>query len=177
MAYKISSAQTIYRGRIFSLVNSRLTGPDGHRFERDTVVHPGASAMIPLIGKDKVLLVRQFRYAAGQALWEIPAGTLDKNEPPARCARRELIEETGYAARTMKKVLTFFSCPGFCTERIHLFVAKGLAKSRTKAAQDADEYINCRIFTSRDISRMLRTNRIKDAKSIIGLNLWLAGKL
>ncbi|MFH1227184.1 MAG: NUDIX hydrolase [Planctomycetota bacterium] len=177
MAYKTLSSKNIYRGRIFNIVKSRLSGPDGRRFERDTIVHPGASAMIPIISKDKVLLVSQFRYATGQSLWEIPAGTLDKNEPPARCARRELQEETRYTARTMKKILSFFSCPGFCTEKIHLFAAKGLAKAKTESHQDADEYINCRAFTRRDISRMLRTGRIKDAKSIIGLSLWLSGKL
>lgn len=177
MRYKIISAKNIYRGLIFDIVKARLSLPGGKNCIRETVVHPGASAIIPVIGKDKVLLINQFRYATGQSIWEIPAGTLDKNEPPARCARRELEEETGFVARSVKKLAEFYSCPGFCTERIHLFLAKGLSPGRGAARPDADENINCRIFGRRQIVQMLNNGTIKDAKSIIGLMLWLQKKI
>lgn len=177
MPYKRINTKNIYRGRIFDIVKTKLSAPDGKVFNRETVVHPGASAIVPLMGKDKVLLVNQFRYATGQMLWEIPAGTLYKNEPPFRCARRELEEETGFTAKTIKKATEFYSCPGFCTEKIHLYLAQGLSPGRNGAKQDADENIHCRIFSKPQIIRMLNNGKIKDAKSIIGLILWLQKKI
>ncbi|MBI4712502.1 MAG: NUDIX hydrolase [Planctomycetes bacterium] len=184
-----SNCRTIYRGRIFNITRTRLTNPRTHKpYWRETVVHPGAVAIVPLIGKtavspalmrgvDRVVLVRQFRYPTGRALWEIPAGTLNKGESPLACARRELLEETGFAARTIKKVMEFYTAPGFCTEKIHLYVAKVDPSKHSPLELDANEEIRYCIFHRRDIVQLLKTNKIIDAKSIIGLMLWLKPRI
>lgn len=174
----MSTAKTVYRGRIFNITRTRLTNPDTHKpYWRETVVHPGAVAIVPLIGVDRIVLVRQFRYPTGRALWEIPAGTLNKNESPLACARRELLEETGFAARTIKKVMRFYSAPGFCTEKIHLYAARLDPSKHSPLELDADEQIRYRIFRRSAIAGLLKTNRIIDAKSIIGLMWWLAPRI
>ena len=173
MNYRIISTKNIYHGRIFDITRTKLAMPGGTSFLRETVVHPGASAVIAQVTKDKIILIRQLRYATGQSIWEIPAGTLDKGESPLTCARRELEEETGFAARSFRKLVVFYTCPGFCTERIHLYLATGLRHSDKGLKQDADENINCRVFSRHQAQDMLRRGRIKDAKTLVGLMLWL----
>ncbi|MDI6786940.1 MAG: NUDIX hydrolase [Planctomycetota bacterium] len=166
------SNRRIYRGKIFDIYRTELKD----KSIRETVVHPGAVAVLPLVSSDEVVLVRQYRYPARKYLWELPAGTLKKNEPTDLCARRELQEETGFVAGKTRKIAVFYTCPGFCTEKMHLYVAEKLSRS-TGQKLDPDEKITYNIFSRQEIVRLIKENKIKDAKSIIGLILWLQKKI
>jgi len=154
-------------------------GRERQFLQRETVVHPGAAAIIPVLAGRQVVLVRQYRYATGQELWEIPAGTIDKGETPLDCARRELAEETGFRARSFKKLAKFYPCPGYSTERLHLYQATRLIRTATTPEPDplrnglTNEISKVRIFNHHEVRQLLRTGRIQDGKTLIGLMLWL----
>jgi ADP-ribose pyrophosphatase len=128
--------ETIYRGKLLTVRKDRVRLENGRETAREVVVHPGAVAIVPLLPDGRVILVRQYRYAAGRSLLEIPAGTLDKpGESPAAAAARELAEETGYTATDYRELAAFFTAPGFCTERIY-----GLAR-RLARQEEADRFV------------------------------------
>ncbi len=169
MAFRVTGEREVFRGRVFSLKTKRVVLPNGRATSLNIVEHPGAVAIVPLFPNGDVLLIRQFRLAAGGHIYEIPAGTLERGETPRATAMREIVEETGFKARTMRKVAEFWTAPGFCTEKMHLFVAAGL--SPASAPGDADEIIRpLRVPYARAL-RMIRDGRIRDAKSIVGLLL------
>jgi|SRR3989339_1807836 len=172
---QILDNKKVYSGRVFSLYKTHLKDNEGLKIFRETVVHPGAVAIIPLISKNKIILVRQYRYAAGQHIWELPAGTLNPNESPLVCAKRELEEETGFVAGRIKMITHFYTCPGFCTEKMHLFIAEKLQATAQKL--DPDEKITYKIFNRSEIRHLAAKNKINDAKSLIGLILWLQRKI
>lgn len=159
--------------RPFDVVAERWQAPDGREFERQIVRHPGAVAILPFVTKDRVLLVRQWRAAARQWLLEFPAGTLERGESPLRCARRELIEETGYAARRWRKLGSVFTAPGFCTEVIHLYEARDLRPAQ--AELDDDEYLEVVPVRLAELHELTRRGRIRDAKSLSMLLLLQQG--
>jgi len=172
---RILSNKKLYSGKIINLYKTRLKDPAGNEILRETVVHPGAVAIIPLISKDKVILVRQYRYATGRYIWELPAGTLGRREPPLACAKRELEEETGFVPGRLKKIMQFYTCPGFCTEKMHLYLAQNLRPTAQKL--DPDEKITYKAFSRPEIRHLVASNKIIDAKSLIGLILWLQKKI
>lgn len=166
--FKILQSREVLRSRIFFVRKERWQAPNGSTFERDTVVHPGAVAILPFDSKGRVLLVKQFRPATNDWLLEIPAGTLEKGESPLYCAKRELIEEIGFAAKTWKKLGSIFTAPGFCSEKIYLFKATNLKPAF--AEQDEDEHIEPPIpMTMADIRKAVRTGKIIDAKTLSAL--------
>ncbi len=138
---------------------------------RELVVHPGAVVILPFIDKNKIVLIRQFRYAAKGDLWEIPAGTLEAGENPLVCAKRELEEEIGFKAKKFKLLTRFFSAPGISDEVMTLYSAHQLYPGLKNL--DHDEWIEHRITPLKDALRMIRTGQIKDAKTIIGI-LWVS---
>jgi len=173
---KISSRR-IHTGKIISLDSDTVRFPDGSIGEMDMIRHPGASAIVPFVseatGTDpQLLLIRQYRYAADQYLYEIPAGRLDPGEEPADCARRELREETGCTARDIDFLFTMYTTPGFTDERIHLFMATGLERGET--AHEADEFMTIETVTLSRALRLIQTGEIKDAKTALGI-LFAAG--
>lgn len=170
--YNIKKIKNIYQGKLLHIALNEVTFPDGKSSVRETVVHPGAVAIVPFIDEDHVILIEQFRTAADQILWEIPAGTLEKDEDPIDCAKRELIEETGYRADTMNKLASFFLAPGYSTEVIHLFAAHGLSKEGQKLEED--ERIKPHILSIEKAKQFLKAGKILDAKTIIGLLLAVA---
>ena len=172
---QILSNKKVYSGKVFNLYKTNLKDNDGSTILRETVVHPGAVAIIPLISKDKVILVRQYRYATGKYIWELPAGTLGKQELPLACAKRELEEETGFVAGRIKKIMEFYTCPGFCTEKMHLYLAENLRPTAQKL--DPDEKITYKAFSRSEIRHLVESNKTLDAKSLIGLILWLQKKI
>lgn len=129
-------------------------------------------AIVPILG-GKVLLVRQYRAPIGQELWELPAGTLEPGEEPLECAKRELEEETGYLAREWRKLAEFFTTPGFCDERMTLFLARGLEPAAGPRPAE-DESLKVREFTLAELEQMLLRGELEDAKTIIGLAMTLA---
>ncbi len=166
-----------YDGRLLSVDVETLEAPDGRRFDLELIRHPGAAAVVPLLSganseDPAVLLLRQFRYAAGGTLWEIPAGVLEPGEAPLACARRELSEETGATADTIEHLTTFFTTPGFTDEQIHLFVATGIRVGEPD--HEHDEFIEVRAVPLSVALSMIRDGEIVDGKSIVAL-LYLAG--
>ena len=166
----------VYHGRIISVDLDEVRFPDGSTGTLEMIRHPGASAVVPLLGDPgddpEVLLIRQYRYAADQFLYEIPAGRLDPGESPADCARRELQEETGFTAERVEHVFTMYTTPGFTDEKIHLFVATGLVAGL--AHREADEFMELvPTRLSRALS-MVEQGEIQDAKTALAL-LYAAG--
>jgi ADP-ribose pyrophosphatase len=148
---------------------------NGQQATREIIEHPGAVGIIALHGQgseQRIALVRQFRQAAEQSLLEIPAGTLEPGEEPLACAQRELLEETGLTARRWTHLQTFYTAPGFCTEKMWLYLAQETqAASHSQAA--SDEQIEVRFCTRTEAFQLLRTGQFQDAKTLVGLLWWL----
>ncbi len=155
------------QARRFQVVRSRWPRPDGQIVTHESVQHPGAVGIVPLLPDDQVCLIRNFRRTIGQWLVEIPAGTLESEEDPAVTARRELEEETGYRCRELRKIHEILMSPGILNERMHLFVATGLEPG-TLALQP-DEQIQTLIVPWTEALAMTADGRIQDAKSLVAL--------
>lgn len=171
------STRRAYHGRIISLDIDTVRFPDGSTGELEMVRHPGASAIVPFMsdpaGPDpQILLIKQYRYAALEFLYEIPAGRLEPGEDPLECARRELQEETGCTAAHLEPMHTMYTTPGFTDEKIHLFLAHGL--TRGASATEADEFISVEVMPLTRALEMVQDGRIKDAKTVLGV-LFAAG--
>lgn len=168
------SSHLIYAGRVFTVHSDEVAYPDGRVVKMDVVRHPGSVVLLPMIAADRVLLVRQYRYAAGQWLWELPAGTRDAGEAPEETALRECHEEVGRIAGRVEKLLSLFPAPGFCDEVMHFFRATDLRERRSdeaEAHQDADELMTVKEFTLDAARAMVRKGEIVDMKTAIGLTL------
>ena len=173
----VVTSNSIYTGRVISLNEDVVRFPDGSTGSLAVVRHPGASAVVPFLsdplGRDPtVLLIRQYRYAANGYLLEVPAGRLDAGETPEACARRELLEETGCSAGTIAHLTTVFTTPGFCDERIHLFMASELRQGIAK--READEFIESVTMLLSEALERIEKGDIVDAKTIVAL-LYAAG--
>ena len=160
----------IYKGKLVNLVKDTVK-TRGKRTIRELLLHKGSAVIIPLVDvkKKKIILIRQYRYAAGKSLYELPAGTKEKNESTLECAKREVEEETGYKAERIKKVTSFYPAPGVITEKMDLFIATGLRKSKQKL--EFDEQITIKTVTLHAAVKMVETGRIIDGKTIIGILL------
>lgn len=157
----------VFKGKIIQLNQEETTLPNGLQVCFEIVRHPGAAAIVPLKENGNVILIRQYRYAVSDYLLEIPAGTLHPGEDPMVCAARELEEEVGYKATRWEKLLPIFTAPGFCDEKIHLYLAQGLRE--TKQRLDRDEIIErIEMPLSEAITKIL-DGTICDAKSITAL--------
>lgn len=154
----------------FKVVEHKLALPNGQTVTREVVVHPGAVTVLPLLEGERVCLIRNFRVAVGKTLIELPAGTIDHEEPPLETAIRELREETGYTATSWHELPPFFMSPGILNERMHLFVAEGLTAG--EAAREAGEEIDNLIVPWREAVDMARRGEIQDAKSLVGILTW-----
>jgi ADP-ribose pyrophosphatase len=166
---ELVARKVLHRGRVFALRVDRVRFRNGRTVTRDIVDHPGAVAILPLLADDRVLLIRQYRHAAGKVLFEVPAGTLEPGEAPESCARRELEEETGYVAQRWQKLLQCYLAPGYSTELIHLFLATRLRA--TAARPRADERIKVVPVALAKAVAMVQRNQIEDAKTICCLLL------
>lgn len=167
MSAKINSKDTLYEGRVFKLLRENVTLNNGVTVDLDIIHHPGASAIIPLSGNDNVILIKQYRHAIGDFIWEIPAGTLDPNETPIECARRELIEEIGSSANTWEKLGEITPVPGYSNERIHMFLAADLVPA--KQDLDKDEVLDVHEIPIGRAIEMIHEGAIQDSKTISGL--------
>lgn len=171
---KTLSSTYIYQGRVINLRQDRVNLPGGRETTREIVEHPGAVVILALTNEKKIVMIRQFRKPAEEVLWELPAGTIEPGEDLEKCARRELEEETGYYPRKVKKIITFFSTPGFCNERLTLFLVENLEKRNKN--EEADEFIKVELIDLKEALRLVKENIIKDAKTIIGI-LYLASRI
>ncbi len=164
---RIVSSKTIFKGRVFELKRDHIIEPGGIEAVREVIVHPGSVVVLPVFPDGRILLIRQYRHAAGQYLWELVAGHKEPGEDPAEGARRELLEETGYSAKKYTKLFEIYPSPGLLGERMDIFLAEGLTKG--KARPEDDEKISKRIFTLAEIETWIRERKIRDSKSISGI--------
>jgi len=164
---KILSFTYIYQGKIINLRQDKVMLPDGRETIREIVEHPGAVVVLALTDDNKIVMIRQFRKPVDEVLWELPAGKVEPEEDLKNCALRELEEETGYYSRKIKKLITFFSTPGFCNEKLTLFLAEDLEKRNKN--EDADEFIKVELIKPNEALKLVQENIIKDAKTIIGI--------
>ena len=164
---RILSSRIAYKGGHIQVREDRVIEPAGHECSREIVVHPGAVCIVARPTLEKVILIRQYRHAAGRELVEIPAGTLHEGEDPRECAIRELEEEAGYRAGSMVERARFWTTPGFTTELMYLYEAADLTK--TQINPDDDEVIEVDIAGCSEALQMIGDGRIQDAKSILGL--------
>ena len=173
---RVISSQVVFTGRVFKVVSDEVEEPDNVRARREIIRHPGSIVVLAVDDSKRpprILLERQFRYAAGTRLWELPAGRIEPGEDKLRAAKRELLEETGYTARRWRPAFSFYASPGFLDETMNLFLATGLKSG--EAQPEDDERISIRFFTFPQAVQMVLSRKIIDGKTIAGV-LWLEKK-
>ncbi len=159
--------EEVFATRRFRVWRHSQIGSDGQPHLRHSVQHPGAVAILPLVDKDHVCLIRNYRIAVDRTLIELPAGTLEPGEDPAHTAARELIEETGYRAARIEKMREFTMSPGILNERMHLYLAQDLTPGQ--AALEVGEQIETFVVHWDEAMQMVRDGQIEDAKTLVGL--------
>jgi len=158
-----------FNGKLLKLYQEYWRLPNGKGVLLEVIRHPGAVLIVPFLSRDRIVLIRQYRPVIHSYIWELPAGTFHGRETALHCARRELAEETGYGARIFHRLGIIYPAPGYATEKIIIFEARGL--KRIPANQEEDEVITSKIFSARQIRYLYNSSRIQDAKTICGLKL------
>ena len=168
---EILSSEMIYQGRVFGLRRDEVVEPSGVRTMREVITHPGSVVVLPVLPDGRIVMVRQYRHATRQYLWELVAGRKEPEETPKQGAARELLEETGYRAKRIKVFLDVFPTPGFLEENMYLLLAEGLTAG--EAQPEEDEKIEVRAFKLKELKQMIKSGRMRDAKSIAGILYYL----
>jgi len=174
MSATINHRRTIHKGKVYELVSENITLENGVTTDTEFVHHPGATAIVPMLDETQIILINQYRHALRKFIWEIPAGTLKPSETAITCARRELIEETGYSARKFKQLAEITPVPGYSDERIYIYLATDLEPAGQSL--DSDEILNVHTLRFEEALNMIRKGEIQDSKTISGLFLaynWL----
>ena len=166
-AVQVVSSELIFKGRVMEVYRDHIVEPSGIKAMREWVKHPGSVVVLPVFPDGRILLIRQYRYAAAQEMWELVAGHKEPHEDYETGAHRELQEESGYTAKKMTKLLEFFPSPGFLSEKMVVFLAEGLTKGKSR--QEEDEKIEQRIVTLARAEDWIRTGKIRDAKTVSGV--------
>ena len=162
--------EIVHIGRRIRVGIDTLTTASGETIRRDVVLHPGAVVILPVLDRERIVLLRNHRWVVGETLWEVPAGTLEPNETVESCARRELEEETGYRCDRLTPRGFLYASPGVLDEKLHLFIAEGLTAGPSRP--EADEQLEPVIVPLNDAIAMCLDGRIKDAKTITLLLTW-----
>ncbi|HWY09400.1 MAG TPA: NUDIX hydrolase [Candidatus Acidoferrales bacterium] len=168
---EILRSEMIYQGRVFGLRRDEVVEPSGVRTTREVITHPGSVVVLPVLRDGRIVMVRQYRHATRQYLWELVAGRKEPEETPKQGAARELLEETGYSAKRFKVFLDVFPTPGFLEERMYLLLAEGLTAG--EAQPEEDEKIEVRAYRLKELKQMIKSGRLRDAKSIAGILYYL----
>jgi ADP-ribose pyrophosphatase len=164
---RILSSETLFKGRVFTLKRDRVSEPSGIVTKREIIEHPGSVVVLPVLADGRIVLISQYRHAAGQYLWELVAGHKEPHESPVAGAHRELLEETGYSAKRIRKLLEVFPSPGLLGERMDIFLAERLIKG--EAQPEEDEKITSKIVTLAEAERWIKSGKIRDSKSVAGI--------
>src|SRR6267154_51713 len=164
---KILNSTTIYEGPVFGIRRDEVIEPSGVRALREVITHPGSVVVLPVLPDGKILLIQQYRHATRQSLWELVAGRMEPGETPKAAAARELIEETGFRAKRFREFLDVFPTPGFLEERMFILLAEGLTAG--EAEPEDDEKIVSRAYGRKQLEQMIRTGKLRDAKTIAGI--------
>lgn len=164
------SVEVVHVGRRIRVEVNTLTTADGKTIRRDAIRHPGAVVILPVLDAERVVLLRNYRFVLGETLWEVPAGTVEPNEPLEECAKRELIEETGYRAAKWRSLGFIYASPGVMDEKLHLFVAEDLTPG--EARPEPDEQLEPVVVKLDEAVQMCLNGTIRDAKTVTTLLLW-----
>jgi ADP-ribose pyrophosphatase len=167
---KITASKEVYRCGLFRVTEDEAKDKTGWEMKRSVVRHRGSAVMMAVDDKNRVLLVRQYRLPANQALWELPAGKTDEGEGVLQAAKRELIEETGVRAKKWKKLVSFFPSPGYVEEKMTIFLATDLTLGEAQPMED--ERIETRWFAKKELRKMIASNELIDGKTMIGFLYW-----
>jgi ADP-ribose pyrophosphatase len=167
----ILKSTVVYDGAVFGVRRDEVLEPGGLRATREVVTHPGSAVVLPVLDDGRVVLIRQYRHATRQYLWELVAGRIDAGETPKRAAARELLEETGYRAKRFYVFLDVFPTPGFVEERMFILLAEGLTAG--KAQPEEDEKIEARAYRFKELKEMIYRGKLRDAKSVAGILYYL----
>jgi ADP-ribose pyrophosphatase len=168
---QILKSEMVYEGKVFGVRRDDVVEPTGLRATREVITHPGSVVVLPVLSDGRIVLIRQYRHATRQFLWELVAGRIDGGENPRRAAARELIEETGYRAKRFRIFLEVFPTPGFLEERMYILLAEGVTPG--EAHPEEDEKITAKAFTKKELETMIGRGRLHDAKSIAGILYYL----
>jgi ADP-ribose pyrophosphatase len=169
MNFETLSQKTIYEGHAFTVRRDEVRLPNQRTMHVDVIEHPGAVTILPVDEEGRILFVRQYRHAAGRELLELPAGTLDQDEPPEACAAREIREETGFAAGKLVKLGEFFLAPGYSTEYMVVYLATGL--KHDPLPKDKDEFISLEAIPVEQAYKLAVNGELIDGKSFAALFL------
>jgi ADP-ribose pyrophosphatase len=175
-AVQVLSSTVVHSAPVFQVTSDEVIEPSGAKVRRDIIRHPGSVVILALDerkSQPSVLLIRQYRYAADQELWELPAGRIDQGEDALTAAKRELAEETGYSASEWKPALCYYASPGFLDETMSVFAARDLHKG--KASPEEDEFIVCKLVPLTKAVQWIMSGKVHDGKAIAGI-LWAAQK-
>ena len=164
---RVQRSEMVYQGPVFGVRRDEVIEPSGMRATREVITHPGSVVVLPVLPDGRIVLIRQYRHATRQFLWELVAGRIDEGETPRAAAARELIEETGYRAKRFRIFLDVFPTPGFLEERMYILLAEGVSPG--KAEPEEDEQIEVKAFTHKELLSMIRRGKLHDAKSIAGI--------
>lgn len=168
---KIVKSEVVWHGKVFGVKRDEVVEPNGVHATRELISHPGSVVILPVLPDGKIVMVRQYRHAARQYLWELVAGRMDEGETVKEGAARELREETGYRAKRLTEFLDVFPTPGFLEERMHILLAEGLTAG--KAEPEADEKLISHAYRPDELKKMMKNGGLRDAKSIAGILYYL----
>ena len=164
---KIVKSEIVYEGPVFGVRRDVVLEPGGLQTTREVITHPGSVVVLPILPDKKIVLIRQYRHATRQYLWELVAGRMEAGETPKRAAARELLEETGYRAKRFTVFLDVFPTPGFVEERMFILLAERLTAG--EAQPEEDEKIEARAYSLKELKQMMQRGKLRDAKSVAGI--------
>lgn len=161
----------MHRGRVITVTADTVEMPDGRTVRMDVVRHRGSVVLVPQPSAKDVILIRQFRYVIARWIWELPAGSLDEGETPARGARRECAEEVGWHPRTLVRLGAYYPTPGFCDEKLTFYACRDLVRPTRTVHHDPDEQIEARTVSLKEAWRMVERGDVVDLKTVAGLGM------
>jgi ADP-ribose pyrophosphatase len=168
---KILKSKVVYQGPVFGVRRDEVIEPSGVRATREVITHSGSVVVLPVLPDGRIVLIRQYRHATRQYLWELVAGRMDEGETPKQGAARELIEETGYRAKKFSVFLDLFPSPGFLEERMYILLAEGVTPGKAQPEED-EKIISC-AYKPQELREMIRRGQLHDAKSVAGILYYL----